>query len=1046
MDMCPTKSREHTDAPVETSTPARGKQYWRSMEELAGTKQFEEFVQREFPNNASEWLDPLTRRNFLRVMGASIAFAGLQGCTRQPEEEIVPYVLPPEQAVPGKPMYFATAMPMAGYGVGVLAESHLGRPTKIEGNPDHPASLGATDIFAQASILTMWDPDRAQVVRHGGEISTWSGFFVAIEAQLKQKQASGGAGLRILTETVTSPTLIAQMQSLLSRYPRAKWHHWEPINADNAAAGAQQAFGRRVQTVYRFDNADRVVSLDADFLCQAASGVRYAHDFAIRRRVRRAGAKGTHGAGAEQRPMSRFYAIESTPTNTGAAADHRLSLPASEIENAARALLQRLQSPGNAATTSADSPIERFLSALAADLAEHRGRSIIIAGDHQPPAVHAMAFAMNGLLGNIGQTVLCIEPIEPHSDTSAQSLAQLAADMSSGAVDTLIILGGNPVYTAPADLDFAAAMEKVALRIHHSLYFDETSFLSHWHVPETHYLESWSDVRAFDGTASLVQPLIAPLYQGRSVHELLAAMLGDRSLNGREIVRNYWRQRMGDGDFDTRWRDALQKGVIADTASAPVQVTANVAAVASTAPSSTQQAAGGMELIFRADPHLFDGRFANNGWLQELPRPLTKLTWDNVALMSAATAKNLGVVNGDVVRLKLQGREVDGPVWIVPGHPQNSVTVHLGYGRERAGAVGTKTPESGGFNAYLLRTAGTMHFARGLVVEKTGRTYPLACTQPHQMIDELGEREIIHVKTLAELDEDHPSGGHEQHAPAEAGHHKKVHLSLYPEFEYEGHKWGMSIDMTTCLGCQACVVACQSENNIPVVGKEEVNRQREMHWLRIDTYYEGSPDDPTGPHFQPMLCQHCEKAPCEVVCPVAATTHSSEGINEMTYNRCVGTRYCSNNCPYKVRRFNFFQYSKVVPALELMYNPDVTVRERGVMEKCTYCVQRVNGTRIEIKKLSADYADTPQAAEDERQYKQAVDQQLEQLQTACQQACPTQAIVFGDLNHKTVDGRPSRVAQLKAEPHDFGVLTELTTQPRTTYLARIMNPNPALQG
>jgi molybdopterin-containing oxidoreductase family iron-sulfur binding subunit len=595
--------------------------------------------------------------------------------------------------------------------------------------------------------------------------------------------------------------------------------------------------------------------------------------------------------------------------------------------------------------------------------------------------------------------------------------------MAAGRVELLVIIGGNPVYTAPADLRFAEHLGKVGTRVHLSLYDDETSALCHWHIPEAHYLESWSDTRAYDGTVSIVQPLIAPLYNGKSAHELLAVLIDQPNRSDYDIVREHWQNQHSSGtlptvtqqSFEQFWRTALHEGFIAGTASAAKRLALKTDWMTSDSGLRTPDSSQSLEIIFRPDPTIYDGRFANNGWLQELPKPLTKLTWDNAAMVSPATARRLGLssttgwrggehgtIYTDIVELEYRGRTVRAPIWIVPGHAEDCVTVHLGYGRTQAGKGGTGV----GFNAYALRLSDAAWFGPGLTLRKTDERYPLACTQFHHNIE---GRDLVRSTSLEEYRQ-HP-------AFAQEGHESARNPSLYPKDEYPGYAWGMAIDMTTCIGCNACVVACQAENNIPIVGKTEVMHGREMHWLRIDTYHKGDSANPET-YYQPLPCMHCENAPCELVCPVAATTHSAEGLNDMVYNRCVGTRYCSNNCPYKVRRFNFFQYADWdTPSLKLLRNPDVTVRSRGVMEKCTYCVQRISRARIEAEKAGRPIRDG-------------------EIVTACQAACPAQAIVFGNINDPN-----SRVSQLKAEPRNYGLLAELNTQPRTTYLAAIRNPN-----
>ncbi len=968
----------------------QGQRFWRSLDELAGSPELEEILHRDFPRQAASLLAGVDRRQFLKLMSASLALGGLGACTRQPTEKIVPYVRQPEEVVPGVPLYYATAIPIDGAATGLLVESHLGRPTKVEGNPDHPASLGATDVFAQASVLDLYDPDRSKVVTSAGEIRPWSAFVAALCAALELQRAKKGAGLRVLTEPVISPTLARQIDELLAAYPEARWHQWGPLARDHALAGAQMAFGADVDVQYRFERAEVVLTLDADVLGRGPGHLRYVREFSAGRRP-----------GKENTRMSRLYAVESAPSTTGAVADHRLPLRASEVESlawgVAAELDGRLRAPQRAEAH------VRWISAVARDLKQHRGTSLVIAGENQPPAVHALAHAMNHMLGNIGSTVVYTEPVAARPTDQLVSLRQLVREMDTGRVDVLLILGGNPVYSAPADLRFGERLAKVGLRVHLGQYDDETALLCHWHVPEAHCLEAWSDARAYDGTASIIQPLIAPLYEGKTAHEVLAACSDRPERSGYEVVREYWRSTYSGGDFEHFWRTSLHDGVIAGTAFSPKEVRLD-AQWATRAARGWSSNRGGLELVFRPDPTVLDGRYANNGWLQELPKPITKLTWDNAVEVSPATAARLGVANGDVVELVYEQRSVRAPIWIVPGQASESVTVRLGYGRARGGRIGSGI----GFDAYALRGASALWIGHGVELRKTGERFQLATTQEH---DRMEGRDLVRTATLSEYRED-------PHFAHEAKHGEEHEASLYPPYHYDGYAWAMTIDLSACTGCNACVIACQAENNIPVVGKDQVARGREMHWLRIDRYYEGDPEQPAI-HHQPVPCMHCENAPCEVVCPVNATVHSGEGLNQMVYNRCVGTKYCSNNCPYKVRRFNFYLYADwTTESLKAQRNPDVTVRSRGVMEKCTYCVQRINAGRIEAEKEGRRIRDG-------------------EVVTACQQACPAQAIVFGDLNDPK-----SRVAMLKAEPRNYGLLADLNTRPRTTYLASVKNPNP----
>jgi molybdopterin-containing oxidoreductase family iron-sulfur binding subunit len=977
-----------------------GRTYWKSLEELARAPQFLEFLHREFPEQAASFDDPDGRRGFLKVMGASLALAGLTGCTRQPEEKIVPYVKPPEEIVPGRPLFFATAVTDGGYAKGVLVESHMGRPTKVEGNPDHPASLGATDVFGQASVLDLYDPDRSQTLTYLGEIRPWGSFLAAVKAALDGQRATQGAGLRILSETVTSPTMAGQLQELLGAFPAARWHQYDPVGPDSVRAATAQATGAPSEVLYDLVKADVVVCLDADFVGHGPANLPLIRAFTSRRKL---------GAGQSPAGMNRLYVAESSPTLTGALADHRLPVRASEIEGLARAVAEGAPPAG--------SPHAAWIAAAVKDLQAHAGRCVVMAGPWQPAAVHALAHAANQRLGNVGQTVSYAPSVEARPIDQTASLRDLAAAMEAGQVQALVVLGGNPVYDAPADLEFARRMEKVPLRIHHGLYEDETAERCHWHVPSAHPLEAWSDARAFDGTVTIVQPLIAPLYAGcKSGHEVLAAFTSKPERSGYDIVRDYWKAQGVLGADEKAWQRALHDGVLAAPAMAKVAGPGPSLAAAAAPPPPPAAAAQGLEIVFRPDASVRDGRYANNGWLQELPRPLSKLTWDNAALMSPRTAESRGISiestslgsYTDVVELRYRGRSVKAPAWIVPGHPDGTVTVHLGYGRTRAGRVGSGV----GFNAYALRTSDAPWFGGGLEVSKTGERYLLACTQDHWSME---GRNPVRAGTLEEYEKEPAYAQEMVEAPPRS-------LTLYPDFKYTGHAWGMSIDLNSCVGCNACTIACQAENNIPVVGKEQVGRGREMHWIRVDRYYSGAVENPET-HHQPVPCMQCENAPCEVVCPVAATSHSDEGLNDMVYNRCVGTRYCSNNCPYKVRRFNFFLYSDFdTPSLKLQKNPDVTVRSRGVMEKCTYCVQRINRARIDARNEGRPIKDG-------------------EIKTACQAACPGEAIVFGDINDPA-----SRVARLKAEPRNYGLLGELNTRPRTTYLAHVKNPNPDVKG
>ena len=998
-----------------------GRLYWRSLGEHADTPEFREFLHREFPANAAEFNDPKGRRQFLKLMSASLALAGVTACTKQPPEKIVPYVRQPEELVPGRPLFFATAYPFGGVATPVLVESHEGHPTKVEGNPEHPATLGGSDIFSQAAVLGLYDPDRLETVLYRGDVRGWSDFVTAIKGHLNAQKGTEGAGLRFLTETITSPSVGEQIDLIRKTYPKATWHRWDAVNRDGARAGARAAAGRPADPVYHFDKADIVVTLDADFLASGPASIRYSRDFAARRRA------GVDG-GADAQPMNRLYAIESTPTLTGAKADHRLPLRASEIEAAARAL------SGQSGAAFTNAAAQKFLGAVAKDLQAQRGRSLVIAGEYQPASVHQLAHALNESLGNIGATVTYAPAIDVNPvDDQAASLKALVQAMDAGQVDMLVILGGNPVFTAPSDLEFADKLAKVPLSISYGLQADETSMRCHWNLPEAHAFESWSDARAFDGTVTVMQPLIAPLYEGRTLQEVLANFIDAQTgRSAHDLVKDFWTRAYSGSvegltiteasgakftSADSMWKHVLHDGWVPGTTAAAEAGGQRSEAGNSQAPTFTPQppsSTGGLEIIFRPDPTIWDGRFANNGWLQELAKPLTKTTWDPAAWMSKPTADSKGLRDGDLVELRYRGKTAKLPVVVMPGHPDNAVTVFFGYGKQVTGRVSAPSADvANEFDVFRLRTSDALWFGTGLEISNAGR-YPISRTQEHHLME---DRRPVRVAEISEYRKD-------PDVIAKQGETPPTTLTLIPDWDYTQHyRWGMSIDLTACTGCGTCTLACQSENNIPVVGKEQVGHGRAMQWIRVDHYFAGQPDDANSleTYHQPVPCMQCENAPCELVCPVGATTHSAEGLNDMVYNRCVGTRYCSNNCPYKVRRFNFLLFQDwTTPSFEPLRNPDVTVRSRGVMEKCTYCVQRINQARIDAKRQDRKIKDG-------------------EVVPACAAACPADAIIFGDLNDPG-----SRVVKAKAHERDYGLLAELNTRPRTTYLAAIRNPNPEL--
>jgi MoCo/4Fe-4S cofactor protein with predicted Tat translocation signal len=1007
--------------------------YWRSLEQLEDRPESRAFLEREFPVGASELPEGITRRDMIMLLGASVSMAGLVAC-RRPVEEIVPYVTAPEDVVPGIPRSYATTMPFRRSAYGLIVESHEGRPTKIEGNPSHPSTLGASSSRVQASVLGLYDPDRSQSVAQKGAKKAWSDFVTAW-GELSKPHAADGAGLAVLSESFSSPTLARLVSEFRARYPKAVWATYDAVSDENRLAGLRSVTGRDVDLMLRFDQASVILALDADPLLTDPEMIRHARGFAAGRR-----------AGVSGSAMNRLYAVEGVYSLTGAMADHRLRLESRQIAPFLAALAARLVPPAGGTAGQAEAAVpgvdSRWLDALAKDLLANRGTGLIVAGERQPAAVHAAVCALNTALGNTGKTVSYYETRDA-ALPSVSSLSALASAMNGGAVQTLVVLGGNPVFDAPADLDFASAMARVPHSIALGHTVDETSSRAEWHVPRAHYLESWGDARAVGGTLSVVQPLILPLFGGRTDIEVLGLMVGGKDRPGYEIVRETWRPILGEADFDSKWNRVLHDGllsgselpeVVPDSTAQPVAELGRLAEALAKA-----GAAGLLEVVFLPSPSLHDGRYANDAWLQELPDPLTKLTWDNPALVSPTTAGTLGLANGDVVRFDHAGRSLELPVWTLPGMADGVVALTLGYGRSRAGRIGSGV----GFDTFTVRASRAPGFDSGVKLTGLGRTFPLSATQEHGSME---GRPVVRESTLAELQSKPAAGAEQAERPAgaepasapppegQAGHQAPgalgvfpehtEHFSLWKEHTYDqGQQWGMTIDLNACIGCNACMTACQSENNVPVVGKVQVAKGREMHWIRVDRYFSGEPTGNPEMVFQPIPCMHCEDAPCEQVCPVAATVHDAQGLNVMVYNRCIGTRYCSNNCPYKVRRFNFFNFTKDTPdILKLAMNPDVTVRARGVMEKCTYCTQRINRVKIDARLAGREIRDGD-------------------VKTACQQACPASAIEFGDIRDKS-----SRVGMAKADPRNYALLDELNTKPRTTYLAKVRNPNPELEG
>lgn len=1100
--------------------PETGPKYWRSLDQLAETPEFREWAQREFPANASELSDPVTRRSFVKIMSASFLLAGgfgLAGC-RRPVENIYPFSKMPEGYVHGVAKFYATAMPTRGTAIPLIAKSHEGRPVKIEGNPHLPDSNGGTDRYAQASILNLYDPDRAQRYASNGNTVTRDAAFDFLTNLSRQAQSNGGEGLSFLAEESGSPSRNRLQQVIAKKFPKAKWHVYEPVDFDIHREAASIVAGKQVTPFFKIDAAKVILSLDADFIGGEENAYLSIRQFAKNRKTE-----------SPKDEMNRLYAVEGLMTLTGANADHRLRVPSSAVLNIAALVAREVLSQAgadiggdlsgalnklvdetklraisdqNKPTASAqETPEEKELlkrwnsdwvaswaKGCAADLLQNKGAGIVLAGQRQPMAVHLIAYAINAALGNLNKTIVFQDSQRPQSE----SIVELAKDLNAGQVETLVILGGNPVYNAPVDLNWAAAQAKAKTVVRLGYYEDESFPANGWALPIAHYLEAWGDARTADGTLVSIQPLISPLFDGVAEIEVLSRIAGEAKNASYEIVRDTFTDIAGADE--EKWKKFVHDGFLAGSAAKPVAIRLNAAAVAQGLASAAIAATPDkdkFEVIFHRDYKVDDGRLNNNGWMQELPDPITKMTWENTILLSPATAKVLGlaVVNREnnrltvpMVKIQLDGREIEGPAWIQPGQANNVIGLALGYGRTKSGRVGT----GAGYDAFKLRSTKTGEIAVGAKLTATGKTHQLSTTQDHWAME---GRPIIREATLAEYREN-PNFAREMDMEipplleefrkeklAERGEKleprssadQRDEFSLYPNPLTEAaknahHQWGMSIDLSSCVGCSTCMVACQSENNVPIVGKSQVANNREMHWLRIDRYFTGAVDDPQVVN-QPMLCQHCEAAPCENVCPVNATVHDQEGLNVMVYNRCVGTRYCSNNCPYKVRRFNFFDYNRRTleqlkgpvystpmlsstdgewdlarwwknpdgsnkPAeewelLKLVKNPDVTVRMRGVMEKCTFCVQRIEGAKIAAKVKAGASGD--------------VKVPRDSFKTACQQACPADAIVFGDISDPE-----SRVSKLKKQQRDYTVLDFLNTRPRLTYLARLRNPNPKM--
>ncbi len=1031
--------------------PATGRKYWRSLEELAETPEFKERLEREFPQGAAEFNgDEVSRRHFLKIMGASTALAGvgLSGC-RRGELHLVPFTKSVEWAIPGKPLFYASSMPARDGYIPLIVATHDGRPTKIEGNPLHPISNGATNSFAQASVLDLYDPDRSKVFKSSGEQVDAAQFAANLDQIIKGLEADGGAGLAFLVEENNSPTRERLRAEIERKYPSARWCVYEPLGSDAKTEALNIAYGPGVHVSSAIDKADVILALDSDFLGFPEGTLEDIRAFSSRRRVGKPGDK-----------MNRLYVVENRYTVTGGMADHRLRVPASHIGAFALQLAEQvaaLTSDSGLAklTQSIQKPAvpvkftDKWVEETAKDLVAAKGASLVLAGPRQPVAVQLLVQSINSALGNLGKTVIGRQQFTK----PGISIAELRREIDNKKITTLFILGGNPVYNAPADLNWAKAQASVPNVIRLGLHEDETSKVAKWHVPAAHYLEAWGDGRTADGAYVSVQPMILPLYGGWSELDILARLAGLPKPQGPELVQETFRQVGKPGDFNADWNKFLHDGFVAGS-----NVNGRVLFfMASAAAAQVQEKAAlppvagpdAIEVVLVADARVDDGRYANNGWLQESPDPITKLTWDNAALISPATAEKLGLdtrpdlgrVEFEVVEVKFDdARRIEIPVLVTPGHADNSLTISLGYGRTMDGMICKGT----GVNAYPLRTTAQPYFAVGAKVKPTGAKYRLAVTQGHHNME---GRALVREATM-ERYQSHPDFAKKMFMDAELPAGGNPSLYTHPPLD-AAWQWGMAIDLNTCTGCNACVIACQSENNTPIVGKDQVINGREMHWIRMDRYFASMDAHDPDPEMvmQPMLCQQCENAPCETVCPVNATVHSDDGLNVMAYNRCIGTRYCANNCPFKVRRFNFFDYGqrpiqhikhgpleaqglyfgpltkKGSPeTIKMQRNPNVTVRMRGVMEKCSFCVQRIQEAKIaaKVKAGGTDEVVIP----------------TDSFQSACQQACPSEAIVFGNLSDPD-----SKVVKLKAQEKNYRLLEYLNVSTRVSYLARIRNPN-----
>ena len=1017
-----------------------GKRYWRSLGQLQDTPEFRGWLQREFPQGASE-IDggDVSRRGFLSMMGASVALAGLSlSACRRPLKNLVPFTKGVEWSVPGKALFFSSAMPARGGSLPLVVTTFDGRPTKIEGNPLHPVSKGATDVWAQSSILDLYDPQRSTSVLFEGKPSDIPAFQTAL-AQIIGA-AKDGSALAFLADGVESPTCERLKKAILEKFPQAKWATYEPNGNELELEAAAVAFGAGHEVAFRIEAADILLTVDRDVL-GVEGDIASARAFASRRKVDK--------AADAKAGMNRLYVVENRYTLTGGMSDHRLRLAASRSSAFLKALAVEVSTlTGDAVLGKIAGDLKvpatnlrpSWVKECAVDLVAHKGKALVLVGQRQPVAVQALGLAINTALGAVGKTLV----VRRATKSASLGIGALAEELRKGKTTALFVLGGNPIFNAPVDLKWGEAQGAVKTVVHLSAEVNETSVKSTWHIPASHYLEQWGDARAVDGSYMVVQPMILPLYASWSGIELLAKIAGVDADPLNLVQKTFLEISSAQGEAGGLWAKVLKEGFLENSASKPVAVELRLEAVAKNISESSSIRLGDneFELVFITDSKLDDGRYANNGWLQELPDPITKLTWDNAALISPAAAKRLRVETGDILKLSIGDRSVEIAALELPGHADDSISVAVGYGRTHVGSVGRQV----GVDIYSLITSDAARFRSGVSVVNTGKKYPLAVTQEHGALEGRGA-DITRQATVEEWNQNSEANSPDYFKKMGIDAHAPQNFSLYTNPPLDDvHAWGMAVDLNTCTGCSACMVACQAENNIPIVGKEQVINGREMHWIRTDRYFASEGGEESEPEMvsQPMMCQHCENAPCETVCPVNATVHSEDGLNVMAYNRCIGTRYCANNCPFKVRRFNFFDYNErslttlykwnlltpkgMSESLKMQKNPNVTVRMRGVMEKCTFCVQRIQEAKITAKVHSKDteVATQPRVPADV-------------FTSACAQVCPTDAITFGDLRNPE-----SAVAKLKGDQRGYRLLEYLNTSNRVSYLARIRNPNPKM--